>query len=128
MLQAHCCHGSLEDFADQDHGQIVDVAIDAGNLPAKGSANDDNPEHGGVSQSLSSTSDEQRPWTWNQAGGSMDVLDSDHCQRAQNPTLESDASAGSSSDHGSGPNDFNGGNAVSSRNFVQHFPVQVRKQ
>jgi hypothetical protein len=44
MLQAHSCHGSLEDFADQDHGQIVDVAIDAGNFPAKGSANDDNPE------------------------------------------------------------------------------------
>jgi hypothetical protein len=107
-------------FADQDHDQIVGVAIDAGDFHAKGSANDDNPEHGGVSQSLSSTSDEQRPWTWNQARGNLDVLDSGYGQRVRNPTLESDARAGSSSDHGSGPNDFDGGNAVSSKNFVQH--------
>lgn len=109
------CYGSLGGSATQKLGHIVDMTVDVIEHHAEMSADD---EERRSSQSLSSTSTQQRPWTWREARGNLDVLGSTNRQGVLGLTVASEAVNTSSRDRGLSPKDGNCDGAASSRRFT----------
>lgn len=123
-LQTHF-HGSLEGSPNQEHGEAVETAPDAGEPHGKRLVDDGSHENRAAMGILSSAPDQQLPLAWHDTRGNLDVFDSKRRCYAQVSPAESEGVAGSSRDLDPGPNVFDSGNTISSIHYVLQSSPQT---